>query len=461
MTITLRFMNKLDRYGRNTIRYDISHTDFQGVKLRKAVSTGIKVLSKDVDVRNWRVKTSSINQKELNVALESCKEKVSIALTKFETKQSTFQQVVSYLKGDVDYGSVDKYIETVIQDSKSVQTYNDYRSTLKAFKKHLSIPPKQEVSFQEYSSYELLDKFKRKASESIANTTINSYFAKIRAVLNDAYEKGYIHDKFELKRGLRLPPRPSKKIETITSEEFEKAIEKANDIYEVQALALYLLMFGLRGMYNSDIVALKDAEYKCNDFDKKNPYLNLFNDGNKYIIHRRVKTKNRSNDDLVIRIDDNIPFLINMLKKLFKITHKGENILSNNKLALFDYDLNDLKTHKRIWGRYQKKLIKLLDYNFKTARKTYNTYATELEVSNTVRNILLGHSPQSVNEKHYINRRTIKISEKVQQAHTEILEDFEFERLSQQLYLYMINFLTDKDRVKAEKILKQELSKLK
>ena len=461
MTITLRFMNKLDRYGRNTIRYDISHTDFQGVKLRKAVSTGIKVLSKDIDVRNWRVKTSSINQKELNVALESCKEKVSIALTKFETKQSTFQQVVSYLKGDVDYGSVDKYIETVIQDSKSVQTYNDYRSTLKAFKKHLSIPPKQEVSFQEYSSYELLDKFKRKASESIANTTINSYFAKIRAVLNDAYEKGYIHDKFELKRGLRLPPRPSKKIETITSEEFEKAIEKANDIYEVQALALYLLMFGLRGMYNSDIVALKDAEYKCNDFDKKNPYLNLFNDGNKYIIHRRVKTKNRSNDDLVIRIDDNIPFLINMLKKLFKITHKGENILSNNKLALFDYDLNDLKTHKRIWGRYQKKLIKLLDYNFKTARKTYNTYATELEVSNTVRNILLGHSPQSVNEKHYINRRTIKISEKVQQAHTEILEDFEFERLSQQLYLYMINFLTDKDRVKAEKILKQEISKLK
>ncbi len=461
MTITLRFMNKLDRYGRNTIRYDISHTDFQGVKLRKAVSTGIKVLSKDIDVRNWRVKTSSINQKELNVALENCKEKVSIALTKFETKQSTFQQVVSYLKGDVDYGSVDKYIETVIQDSKSVQTYNDYRSTLKAFKKHLSIPPKQEVSFQEYSSYELLDKFKRKASESIANTTINSYFAKIRAVLNDAYEKGYIHDKFELKRGLRLPPRPSKKIETITSEEFEKAIEKANDIYEVQALALYLLMFGLRGMYNSDIVALKDAEYKCNDFDKKNPYLNLFNDGNKYIIHRRVKTKNRSNDDLVIRIDDNIPFLINMLKKLFKITHKGENILSNNKLALFDYDLNDLKTHKRIWGRYQKKLIKLLDYNFKTARKTYNTYATELEVSNTVRNILLGHSPQSVNEKHYINRRTIKISEKVQQAHTEILEDFEFERLSQQLYLYMINFLTDKDRVKAEKILKQEISKLK
>ena len=458
MTITLRFMNKLDRYGRNTIRYDISHTDFQGVKLRKAISTGIKVLSKDIDIRNWRVKTSSINQKELNIALENCKEKVSIALTKFETKQSTFQQVVSYLKGDVDYGSVDKYIETVIKDSRSVQTYNDYRSILKAFKKHLEIPAKNEVSFQEYSSYELLDKFKRKAQNNgLANTTINSYFAKIRAVLNDAYEKNYIHEKFELKRGLRLPPRPSQKIETITSEEFEKAIQKAKDIYEVQALALYLLMFGLRGMYNSDIVALKDAEHKCNDFDNKNPYLNLFNDGNKYIIHRRVKTKNRSNDDLVIRIDDNIPFLLNNLKRLFKITHKGENILSSNNLALFDYDLNNLKVHKRIWGRYQKKLIKLLDYNFKTARKTYNTYATELEVSNTVRNILLGHSPQSVNEKHYINRRTIKISEKVQQAHTEILEDFRFEELSQKLYVKMINYWSKKDKQGTKDLLLKEI----
>ena len=209
-------------------------------------------------------------------------------------------------------------------------------------------------------------------------------------------------------------------------------------------------------MYNSDIVALKDAEYKCNDFDKKDPYLNIFNDGNKYIIHRRVKTKNRSNDDLVITINDYIPFLLNNLKKLFKITHKGENILSTNKLALFDYDLNNIKVHKRIWGRYQKKLIKLLDYNFKTARKTYNTYATELEVSNTVRNILLGHSPQSVNEKHYINRRTIKISEKVQQAHTEILEDFRFDGLTLQLYFKMLNFLTDKDKKQVEKMLKSE-----
>ena len=40
--------------------------------------------------------------------------------------------------------------------------------------------------------------------------------------------------------------------------------------------------------------------FKHNDFNEKDPYLNIFNDDHKYIIHRRVKTKNSANDDLII-----------------------------------------------------------------------------------------------------------------------------------------------------------------
>ncbi len=448
MTITLSFKNKLDRYNRDTIRFYVVHSN-----QRKWINTGIKIEPKYIDTRTWRVKVSSQNQEEYNIALSGAKEKIDKALTKFETKQFTYNQVVAYLKGEIDYGSVDKYIETVIKNSRSEYTYTDYKNTLSAFKKHLGISKETEVTFTEFSSFETLDRFKRQALKTIAGTSLNSYFKKIRAILNDAYDKGYIYEKFTLKKSLSVQGRPSKSIQTITSEEFEKAIEKANDIYEVQALALYLLMFGLRGMYPSDITALKDAEYKCNDFDKKNPYLNIFNDGNKYIIHRRVKTKNRSNDDLVIRIDDNIPFLLNNLKKLFKITHKDKGILSKNKLALLDYNLQDEKFHRNLWDVYQKRIKKLLGFSFNTARKTYNTYATELEVSNTVRDILLGHSPQSINEKHYINRRTIKLSKKVQDAHTEILEDFRFEDLSMMLYFKMLGFLNDKDKKQVEEVL--------
>ena len=208
-------------------------------------------------------------------------------------------------------------------------------------------------------------------------------------------------------------------------------------------------------MYLTDITALKDAEYKCNDFNTKDPYEAIFNDGNEYIIHRRVKTKNTTNDDLIIRLDENIPHLIEITKALFEITHKGRGLISDNKLALFDYDIQNTTLHKNTWDVYQRRVRKLLGYSYQTARKTYNTFATELEVSNTIRDILLGHAPQSINEKHYINRRTIKISEKVQQAHTEILEDFRFEWLAYQLYLMMIRFELGSD--KALKIL--ELSK--
>lgn len=454
MTITLSFKNKVDRYNRDTIRYYISHSDESSKKHRSWINTGIKIKPKEIDTRSWRVKVSNANQKELNISLEDAKDKISKALTRFETKQFTYQQVVSYLKGEIDYGSVDKYINSVIKESRTSYTYLDYKATLGAFKKHLNIDEKTSISFLEFSSFEMLDRFKRTAlNNGLAGATINSYFNKIRAILNDAFNKGYIYEKFTLKRGLKVNAKPSRKIETITSEEFESAIEKVTDIYDAQALALYLLMFGLRGMYLTDITALKDAEYKCNDFNKKDPYEDIFNDGNKYIIHRRVKTKNSANDDLIIRIDIMIPLIIDTTKKLFRITHSNRNIISDNKLALFDYDLKDNVIHKNVWDIYQRRVKSLVGYSYQTARKTYNTFATELEVSNTIRDILLGHAPQSINERHYINRRTIKISEKVQQAHTEILEDFKFEHLSMMLFRRLYDFLKEKDQKQIIKVL--------
>ena len=103
--------------------------------------------------------------------------------------------------------------------------------------------------------------------------------------------------------------------------------------------------------------------------------------------------------------------------------------------------------HKNVWDVYQRRVKKLLGYSYQTARKTYNTYATELEVSNTVKDILLGHAPQSINERHYVNRRTVKLSEKVQQAHTEILEDFKFNELSSRLFFEMMNYLEDSESI--------------
>ena len=66
---------------------------------------------------------------------------------------------------------------------------------------------------------------------------------------------------------------------------------------------------------------------------------------------------------------------------------------------------------------------------------------------------------QSKNERHYINGRTIKISEKVQQAHTEILEDFKFDDLASLLYGKMLFYVTDDDKKDARELIKKVVSK--
>ena len=465
MTITLRLKHGTQKDGRTYIYFDVTHKQPHQEKVqRKKVSTPIKVKSTDILKKNFRVKGSNKNSESINQAIKKLEEQRDTALTRFEQKSFTYNQVISYLKGDSDFSSVDSYIDTEIKKTRSTATYNDYLNTLKAFKKHLSMVD-DTISFNEFSNYNMLSEFKRNAiNNGVKATSLNSYFKKIRAILNDAYDKGFIYTKFTLNKNLKSPVQSNEEvIQTVDTEDIiELCKSQELSIYDCQALGLYLLMFGLRGMYQADIVALKDAKFRKNDFPKKSIY-SLFNDGNSYIVHRRHKTKNRANDALVIRIDETIPVLIKKLKRLFKITHEGQDILSDKSYALFDYDLNNQHLHKNLWDYYQKRIKKLLGVPFKTARKTFNTYATELEVSDTIKNILLGHAPKSLADKHYTNRRTKKISEKVQEANVEILEEFNFSncciglwdsmiRLDEKRYpKYLEAF--EKDKMKALKIL--------
>lgn len=52
--------------------------------------------------------------------------------------------------------------------------------------------------------------------------------------------------------------------------------------------------------------------------------------------------------------------------------------------------------HKNVWDYYKKRVTKLLGYSYNTARKTFNTYALELQVSDTIRRVLLGHTDSSM-----------------------------------------------------------------
>ena len=98
-------------------------------------------------------------------------------------------------------------------------------------------------------------------SKGLSPNTINSYFTKIRVILNDAYLNQYIFEKFTLHKSLRMAKPPSQP-KSCSVEEFVLGLEKCKTLVEVQALGFWLLMFGTRGMYPADIVKIKKSDLR-------------------------------------------------------------------------------------------------------------------------------------------------------------------------------------------------------
>jgi hypothetical protein len=186
-------------------------------------------------------------------------------------------------------------------------------------------------------------------------------------------------------------------------------------------------------MYPADIVALRQANFKNGDGDN-NQYLKvLCQQGYDYLIHRRHKTKNKANDDMVIRIDENLLHLIEKLKLSVVYTHyirKPEIIPPiEDSIRIFNYNIDvDNDLHQNVWDNWKKRVSRLLGHSFKTARKTYDTTSAKLDISQTIRQILLGHIEDSM-LYHYGDLNSVEISQQVQDAHLRVLEDFETDAL--------------------------------
>jgi len=464
MRISLQLDKQVRKDGSQTVYFNLSHGQAgSSNQIRKKISSKIHVKQSDMDITNFRVLPKNKNQVILNKAIKELKEKRDTALINFESGNWTIKEIVYYLKGKVLFDSVDSYIDTVIKDNKKSATFNDYKNTLKAFKKHLNRKD-DVISFNDFANFNNLDKLKTEALKSgLSGNSINSYFKKIRAILNDAYDRGFVQNKFELNKRLRVPVQ-RKQIQTCNSSDFKKAIKKVQNIYDWQSLAFFLLMFATRGMYPADIVNFKIKNFENSkgesdilDFFCENDY--------DYLIHRRSKTSNRANEDMIIRIDSHPTMtLIAKLKDSVIYTHynrKPEIIPRYDEyLSIFNYDVdNDYSMHSNIWNVYEKRIKKLLGYSFNKGRKTFNTYALELKVSDSIRKILLGHADESM-LIHYNNNQTIEIRKQVEEAHINVLDKFETTLLTE-LLIEKLDELNIPDWLTNGTIYTSEKSKLK
>ncbi|NQV77525.1 MAG: phage integrase SAM-like domain-containing protein, partial [Lutibacter sp.] len=394
-------------------------------------TTGLTVYLNDLDNTNRRVKTKANNSGLLNKSIKEFNSRIENSLDYFHNGSFTINQVISLLQGKSDFKSIDDYVEDEIKATRKHPTYQDYKNTVNAIKLHLNYEDGQKLLFEDID-YRLLNTFKLNSEKNgMRGTSYNSYLKKLKAILNDAYDKGYIFKKIEFKKILNRTDTQRLKIKTCSSNDFKIALNNIKTIYDAQALGLYLLMFSCRGMYPADIVSFKKANFENNG---KNEDMELFCEvGYDYLIHRRSKTRNRNNEDMYIRIDETILQLITLLKRSFIYTHHNTKpqILApfTEDISIFNYSVdNDYSLHKNVWDVYAKRISKTLGYSFKTARKTFNTYALELQVSDTIRRILLGHSDPS-ELRSYDNLQTNIIKQQVEQAHVNILKEFNVDEL--------------------------------
>lgn len=414
MTIRLLLDPRLRKDDTHTILIKI----VDGKEYRKKISTPLTIEKRFWDKHKERVKNTYENSQILNKKLDELNVKIRTALDKYATKQFTRKQVVAYVSGKTDFDTVDGYIETVIKNSRTKPTYIDYRTAINSLKSHTGYTNGQKLLFHEIN-FKLLSDFRLKSIEvAMRPTSFNSYLTKIRAVMNDAYDKGYIFDKFKLdkrlwRKGKRKP------IQTATPDQIFKGIEKIKTIYDFQAIGFWVLMFSLRGMYPADVVNLSLA----NLYPKEGT-----TDAFLHILHTRSKTSESTNEDLVIRVDDIVIDLLFALKNSIVYTHlsKKPQIVARlgDLLKIFDYNPNkEYVLHQNTWDIYKKKIKRLTGLPYKTARKTFDTIALELAVSDKIRRVLLGHAEPSV-LANYDNIQSARFQEQVEDAHRDVLKDY-------------------------------------
>ena len=177
----------------------------------------------------------------------------------------------------------------------------------------------------------------------------------------------------------------------------------------------------MRGMYTSDL-----ATMHLHNRENESDY-----DSNRYVLHKRHKTGEsmtilyscKPTEDIILALQNSI-----------HITHKRSPLkLPNrlNPLQLFVYDYEDHRVHKNTWDTYAKRCSKIL-LSFKSARKTFESYALMLNTSAEIRYRLLGHTDTSI-KSHYQNWEWSKLSEQIDTAHLDVLKAFDTEALFNEL----------------------------
>ena len=404
-------------------------------------TTSLKVKPSDWLSRNNQIKGTALDSIIVNRKLTGITNNMNLAWSLFESGSYTWDELCVKLGGGnaATNENLQGFLETVLKakyDNRN--SYNTYDGVVQAVYKEVG---SKKILLADLTN-EFIDKCVQGWKKRLSPTSVKTYLTHLGKIKNLAYQKGLIsepfirRDEWKVKRGSSI-----KIVETVKTEDFLEAIPKANDIYDIQALFFYLLMFCLRGLYQADIVTMQKYSNNLDINDSEAGW-----DKRRFIKHERSKSGE------LMEIKVNIyptHSIIAVLALLVERTHKqktnkrtgkpfkkgGYNVMPEKMSDgwIFAYDINDTLIHKNVWDVYQKRIKKLLGKPFKTARKTFESYALKLKISQDIRYKLLGYANPTI-KAHYQDWEWDELKLQVDEAHINVLNEYKAKEIYKAIY---------------------------
>ena len=378
----------------------------------------------------------------INKRLRELRNKGEEAMNLWDTGQfNNTREVVAYLQNKYNATSMETFLDTMLKPTIRENDYRNLRWALNSFKNHMN--HKGDLNFSDITP-QYIAKYNNIGKglvreKKLKPKTLKSYGQSIMRICKQAQRMGIIKDMpiidtaYYFKFGKTIKEVPSH-----TWQELMHTIQKADTIQKWQTNALWLLMFGLRGINNADISRISDdllveireirGKEKLQSIESKDFMRDI------YIDYGRSKNA----EPMVIQVFPSVLTLLKYLKNSCVYTFidkkcDGKPIIKGmqDRVNVFDYEkTTNEKFHSRLWASRQDKWQLMSEDNikFKNARTTFYQVGESLNIPTMDLEKLIGHSI-GVSTKSYGNLRNPRTVRKLSKMHRDILEEYNYPKL--------------------------------
>ena len=409
----------VNRHGKSALFFLIKSGSKQ---FKRSIKISIK--PNGWDSRTLQVKGSVDNSIIINERINDISTRLKKACNYYESGNYSWEEMCNYISGDNTEMDLWAFIKSTIKPKISENGWRTYKSSYGSVLKALS---KDKLDFKDLSE-DLVDQVFKVWKKKLRSASIKTNLYHFGSIINEANKKRLTPYKYEKlkkwrKKKEQLNTKGQPYVETATWQDFEKAIDRCTNLMEIEALGLWLMMFGMRGLYPTDLCDIHNFEWT----------LHLKEDYS-IVNYSRHKT----GEIMWIKYEHPFNDLQRKLRGFLELTHgyKTNKRTGKQFLKTKEYQLSTKEEdgwffkdyNKDTWNTLSKQCRNIGMPPFKAARKTFETYALKLEVSVDIRYKLLGHATEGI-KQNYQDWEWEELQDQIHKAHELVLAHYHIDTL--------------------------------